>query len=364
MRAIALYKCVGEDEAELSFAVGDVIYKVERTQDSGWYRGELNGITGSFPGNFVRFEEEPVAFISGIPPNLSLPLEVFHDPPTDIRQYLANKSKEIVESKLKSNAIPSHTMHDDTPQTSLNINLKTQKPPIPSKPNFILTNPQQHSSHDEMFNQNSQLAIPKYQNESISMLPKTPAPKMPNLALHEGQVLAKKPPPPPVSSKPAAYVLSNAQKSANFALQEGQDLAKKPPPPPVSSKPAAFVIHNAQKSDNMTSKNNIPTPPLATRPAGSSIQEFNSDSLVPPPLPPRKIARDPLPSGISCSVPKLQPETPCPISPDALSRYGDLFQRQDIFERGALDASIVRNVWLKSGLDNYTLGLIWYGILT
>ena len=59
MRAIALYNCEGEDETEFCFQVGQVITKVETTVEVGWYKGILDGREGVFPGNYVRFEEDP-----------------------------------------------------------------------------------------------------------------------------------------------------------------------------------------------------------------------------------------------------------------------------------------------------------------
>ena len=42
-----------DDDEELSFRVGDRIEVLEK-DDSGWYRGRLNGREGLFPVNYVK----------------------------------------------------------------------------------------------------------------------------------------------------------------------------------------------------------------------------------------------------------------------------------------------------------------------
>lgn len=49
---IALYDYDATDEGELSFHEGDRIVVVEES-DSGWWTGELNGVTGTFPSNYT-----------------------------------------------------------------------------------------------------------------------------------------------------------------------------------------------------------------------------------------------------------------------------------------------------------------------
>ena len=41
---------------ELSLKVGDVITRVERLE-GGWWRGELSGVRGMFPDNFVKVRD-------------------------------------------------------------------------------------------------------------------------------------------------------------------------------------------------------------------------------------------------------------------------------------------------------------------
>ena len=49
---VAVYEFEGNAESELSFAVGDVIQLLERTDDEWWY-GEMNGEEGYFPRQFT-----------------------------------------------------------------------------------------------------------------------------------------------------------------------------------------------------------------------------------------------------------------------------------------------------------------------
>ena len=48
----ALYDYKG-DVNELSFTAGTVIYVLKKNDD-GWYEGVADGVTGLFPGNYVK----------------------------------------------------------------------------------------------------------------------------------------------------------------------------------------------------------------------------------------------------------------------------------------------------------------------
>lgn len=49
---MALYPYKAQNEDELSFEKGDVIVVLSKDEDS-WWRGELNGLSGVFPSNYV-----------------------------------------------------------------------------------------------------------------------------------------------------------------------------------------------------------------------------------------------------------------------------------------------------------------------
>ena len=54
-RARALYSYSAENEDELSLDEGDILTILEKElEDSGWWKGELNGRVGVFPDNFVE----------------------------------------------------------------------------------------------------------------------------------------------------------------------------------------------------------------------------------------------------------------------------------------------------------------------
>jgi len=48
-----VYDYAGEAEGDLAFSVGDIINVTDPSDPSGWWQGELNGVTGAFPSNFV-----------------------------------------------------------------------------------------------------------------------------------------------------------------------------------------------------------------------------------------------------------------------------------------------------------------------
>ncbi|KAH3803702.1 hypothetical protein DPMN_131969, partial [Dreissena polymorpha] len=58
-KAQVRYPYVGEHEDELSLTEGEIINVLDKDlEDSGWWRGEINGRVGVFPGNFVELINE------------------------------------------------------------------------------------------------------------------------------------------------------------------------------------------------------------------------------------------------------------------------------------------------------------------
>jgi hypothetical protein len=50
----ALYDYAAENPDDLSFKEGDIINVMDKSDPSGWWQGELNGVSGFFPSNFVE----------------------------------------------------------------------------------------------------------------------------------------------------------------------------------------------------------------------------------------------------------------------------------------------------------------------
>jgi len=50
----AIYAYQGEKEGDLSFNEGDLISILDESDPSGWWEGEVNGVRGYFPSNFVE----------------------------------------------------------------------------------------------------------------------------------------------------------------------------------------------------------------------------------------------------------------------------------------------------------------------
>eukprot|EP00795_Rhopilema_esculentum_P000357 gene357-10020_t len=57
-KVIALYNCVAENDAELSFGMGAIITNVRKSPEEGWLTGTLNGRTGLIPVNYVETVDE------------------------------------------------------------------------------------------------------------------------------------------------------------------------------------------------------------------------------------------------------------------------------------------------------------------
>ncbi|CAG9790661.1 unnamed protein product [Diatraea saccharalis] len=52
-KVIALYPYAAQNADELSFEKDDIIAVTDRSQDPAWWQGELRGMTGLFPSNYV-----------------------------------------------------------------------------------------------------------------------------------------------------------------------------------------------------------------------------------------------------------------------------------------------------------------------
>jgi len=52
--ATALYDYAGEADGDLSFGAGEIITIHDTSDPGGWWQGELNGVIGVFPSNFVQ----------------------------------------------------------------------------------------------------------------------------------------------------------------------------------------------------------------------------------------------------------------------------------------------------------------------
>jgi len=54
-RAHVVYSYMAENDDELSLTVGDSVVVLDKNlEDSGWWKGEINGKIGVFPDNFVE----------------------------------------------------------------------------------------------------------------------------------------------------------------------------------------------------------------------------------------------------------------------------------------------------------------------
>ncbi|ONH71368.1 Protein hob1 [Pichia kudriavzevii] len=53
----ALYDYTAQAAGDLTFRAGDVITVYEKTDANGWWKGELNGVMGVFPGNYVQLNQ-------------------------------------------------------------------------------------------------------------------------------------------------------------------------------------------------------------------------------------------------------------------------------------------------------------------
>jgi len=56
------YSYTSQDEDELSLVEGEIVTILDKElEGSGWWKGELNGKVGVFPGNYVEIIKEQVS---------------------------------------------------------------------------------------------------------------------------------------------------------------------------------------------------------------------------------------------------------------------------------------------------------------
>lgn len=55
-KVIALYPYTAQNEDELTFDKGAVIYVINK-EDDAWWKGESNGVVGVFPSNYVAVSD-------------------------------------------------------------------------------------------------------------------------------------------------------------------------------------------------------------------------------------------------------------------------------------------------------------------
>ncbi|KAI8817422.1 uncharacterized protein EV422DRAFT_224527 [Fimicolochytrium jonesii] len=92
-------------------------------------------------------------------------------------------------------------------------------------------------------------------------------------------------------------------------------------------------------------------PPIPSRPSTSTTTPPPTRRPAPRPVPPRPTPR-PVPPHPTSNTP--------PIQPDAVQRYTELFHATDTDGDGRVGGEETRGLWLRSGLGNMDLGLIWY----
>ncbi|KAJ3176281.1 hypothetical protein HDU87_005323 [Geranomyces variabilis] len=126
-----------------------------------------------------------------------------------------------------------------------------------------------------------------------------------------------------------------------------------PNPVPTPSRPGAGAALGIPTAVQVAA--NAVAPPIPSRPSASTAALGSAPvpaRQAAPPPPARRPAPPP-PQRASASA------MASPISAEAVARYLDLFQQTDTDRDGLCTGEEARNLWLRSGLDNMTLGLIW-----
>ncbi|CAF1184290.1 unnamed protein product [Adineta steineri] len=54
-RGVTLYRCMADNESELSFGINEIVTQVRPSKEPGWVMGTINGKTGLIPENYINF---------------------------------------------------------------------------------------------------------------------------------------------------------------------------------------------------------------------------------------------------------------------------------------------------------------------
>jgi hypothetical protein len=314
MKAIALYNCTGEDDSELSFIAGEVIFNVAADEEKGWFRGTINGKTGLFPGNYVRFEEplnpgdRTVINSAGI---------------TKFDQKYASPTEEIASDAIDNLTYKTKENFASVPASNTENN---PKPALPVRPLV-----------ESVFQ--SDIAI-NGQNSSLANKEKVK---------------------PPTPLRPSSMV---AQKKSLETNADEKRMASSSLPPKSQSSYNTFDQSNLSIGIDINS-----TIGSLTTKLGDMFQRYSSNGNGVPLVPFRRSER---PTSEKSSSLGIQPELPSRTKPElpsrpikdplrsARDRYIKLYHEYDHFATNSLSSDIVYSIWTRSQLDFDKLASIWY----
>ncbi|KAJ3013764.1 hypothetical protein HKX48_005531 [Thoreauomyces humboldtii] len=229
---------------------------------------------------------------------------------------------------------------DDAPPVLPQQQLGGSNPALPNRPGLLVSNqsyaPPKLPSRATAPDQPASGAPPAVRSRNTTPVNSTPIlTAVPSI-----------PTPKPIDQPPSQSQPLQTPASGGPSLPARRPAPPRPTNPPGAGAGAALGLPIAADLTrtvvNPNPASSLPAPPVPSRPRPAA----------PPPPPSRRPAQAPPP-------PQRQPQErrQSLIPKDAQSRYMDLFVERG--DSGLVGGEDARKLWVKSGLDNRTLGLIW-----
>ncbi|CAJ0763853.1 9060_t:CDS:10 [Entrophospora sp. SA101] len=304
LKVKALYDCSADDDSELSFKKGDIIVDVTKTNEEGWLEGrkEDSNIKGLFPSNYVQLIEE-----KKIPPKI---------PPRKIGTNSNNNIQEI--DKLPLFETGSSGSIKDPAESDIGISI--------GKPRKISKNTL------AVFESNETLPIKPSINPRSKLSP----------SLVDNSSSTPQTPPRPFSSTNSSTTSFTKSVAENHT--DNSEKAK------ITTQDQSVKVVQQGISNNFSQLKGE----FEKSPYGNKKISAIKSSQSPPPLPSRKNL------GLSTDSEIKIPHRPLQYSgipSDAKKRYELVFDSNK--EEDLIDAAVVREIYIRSRLNNKTLYKIW-----
>ncbi|KAI8905518.1 hypothetical protein EDD86DRAFT_211643 [Gorgonomyces haynaldii] len=305
MRAIALYRCSGEDESEMSFNIGDVITQVEMTEDQGWYRGFLNGKQGVFPGNYVRFEEDPVDSdpLQQVPAPITVPVMgpapflAQYTPNTQTRPDMVKKTLDAFDTRRQLTQKSMDLANKIKASQSARPEETRQRPPPPiPQPTTQSTPPAVPVA--ELLSQ-MEIKPMQYQHSFTPVYPAMGQPMTPNYtpmsqqpkslngqspSLHQTPLVQQSPLASQIQSVSVGQmsIPTNPPKTQPISIPQKKGFSRDINQPQLLQKDSLGVNQNrnapVNRSISQTNKSNAP--PIAKRPSMIAMEQNSTDPMI------------------------------------------------------------------------------------
>ncbi|ORY39286.1 hypothetical protein BCR33DRAFT_720124 [Rhizoclosmatium globosum] len=408
-RAIAQFDCVADDAKELSFKKGDVIVNVKPSPSDGpeWFTGRLEkaGTEGLFPGNYVKFvaaiesdaeesDDDPPKLAAKTHSPLAAYSAAFKSTAQSVKEKaipLVDKAKETVQDRFQqlnkspivrklsqgnavSAGLTAVALFDCVGDIDSELTFKKGDTLVdvkaaPEEGDDWFVGRIENTTKLGLFPGNY---VKFVETPTVAEKPFIPL-KPSELKASQQSTIRSEPSPEPkqapwvnqVSLKPVASTPVTSATNAINPVSSSTNKRTPPPPPPTTSLSAKLANIPGLGPSSLPSSST----PTQTVPQTQQLPLSYARAKAPPP-PPSKASITPTltPKTITSTAQATGTTTPLTPSPQHILLYAQAFDSfAALLNPGApgpvdeltLTPKQVRTIWLRSRLDNRTLGRVW-----